>query len=74
MQGALARVQGASQVEQALIRALPERYPQRDPIEDQSSWDAAYANAMRQVRCWRARSTSSPLRGTTRGSSTRTST
>jgi tetratricopeptide (TPR) repeat protein len=49
MQGALARVDGASQVEQALIRALPARYPQRTPIEDQSSWDAAYARAMRQV-------------------------
>jgi tetratricopeptide (TPR) repeat protein len=49
MREALARVDGASQVEQALIRALPARYPQRDPIEDQSSWDAAYATAMRQV-------------------------
>ena len=49
MQGALARVDGASRVEQALIRALPARYPQREAIEDQSPWDAAYADAMRDV-------------------------
>jgi len=49
MQGALARAGGASPVEQALIRALPARYPQREPIEDQSPWDAAYADAMREV-------------------------
>ena len=40
---------GASPVEQALIRALPARYPQRETIEDQAPWDAAYANAMRKV-------------------------
>ncbi|HKZ04227.1 MAG TPA: tetratricopeptide repeat protein [Methylomirabilota bacterium] len=49
MQGALARVSGASPVEQALIRALPARYPQREAIEDQAPWDAAYADAMREV-------------------------
>jgi tetratricopeptide (TPR) repeat protein len=49
MQGALARVGGASPVEQALIRALPARYPQREIIEDQAPWDAAYADAMRRV-------------------------
>ena len=49
MQGALARAERASAVEQALIRALPARYPQRDPIEDQAPWDAAYADAMRRV-------------------------
>jgi tetratricopeptide (TPR) repeat protein len=49
MQGALARADRASPVEQALIRALPARYPQRDAIEDQSPWDAAYADAMRRV-------------------------
>ena len=49
MQGALARADGASPVEQALIRALPARYPQRETIEDQAPWDAAYADAMRQV-------------------------
>jgi tetratricopeptide (TPR) repeat protein len=49
MQGALARVERASAVEQALIRALPARYPQREAIEDQAPWDAAYADAMRRV-------------------------
>src|SRR5215472_14416673 len=49
MQSALARVDRASPVEQALIRALPARYPQREAIEDQSPWDAAYADAMRRV-------------------------
>ena len=49
MQGALARVDRASPVEQALIRALPPRYPQRETIEDQAPWDAAYADAMRRV-------------------------
>ena len=39
--GAGLRSGGASPVEQALIRALPARYPQREPIEDQSAWDAA---------------------------------
>ena len=32
----------ATPVEQALIRALPARYPQREPIEDQSDWDKAF--------------------------------
>src|SRR3984893_9652556 len=49
MQAALARVGGAGPVEQALIRALPARYPQREAIEDQAPWDAAYADAMRAV-------------------------
>jgi len=49
MQEALARVDGASPVEQALIRALPARYPQRETIEDQAPWDAAFADAMRRV-------------------------
>jgi hypothetical protein len=48
MQGALARVELASPVEQALIRALPTPYPQRETIEE-SPWDAAFANAMRRV-------------------------
>jgi len=39
----------ATPVEQALIRALPARYPQRDPIEDQSAWNDYYADAMRRV-------------------------
>src|SRR5690242_17615420 len=49
LQGALARIERASPVEQALIRALPARYPQREAIEDQAPWDAAYADAMRAV-------------------------
>ena len=49
MQGALAHVTGASPVEQALIRALPARYPQREPLDNQAPWDAAFADAMRQV-------------------------
>ena len=36
-------------VEQALIRALPARYPQRDPIEDLSPWNDDFADAMRTV-------------------------
>src|SRR5262249_6351229 len=49
MKDALARVDGASPIEQALIRALPARYPQRETIEDQAPWDAAFADAMRRV-------------------------
>jgi tetratricopeptide (TPR) repeat protein len=49
MQGALAHAAGASPVEQALIRALPARYPQREPLDDQAPWDAAFADAMRQI-------------------------
>ena len=49
MQAALALAGGATPVEQALIRALPARYPQREPIEDQSGWDKAFTRAMRKV-------------------------
>jgi len=49
LQGAMARIERASPVEQALIRALPARYPQREAVEDQAPWDAAYADAMRSV-------------------------
>jgi len=49
MKAALALADRASPVEQALIRALPARYPQRDPIEDQSEWDKAFTRAMRKV-------------------------
>src|SRR5262245_34014768 len=48
MKEALALVDWASPVEQALIRALPARYPQRETIEDQAPWDAAFADAMRR--------------------------
>ncbi len=49
MQEALARVDGVSAVEQALIKALPARYPQRDPIDDQRGWNQDYVDAMREV-------------------------
>ena len=49
MQRALSLAAGASPVEQALIAALPARYPQREPIEDQRGWDKAYTRAMRKV-------------------------
>jgi tetratricopeptide (TPR) repeat protein len=35
--------------ERALIEALPARYPQRDPIDDQRPWNDAFADAMRLV-------------------------
>ena len=35
--------------ERALVEALPSRYPQGTPIEDQSGWDQAFAEAMRRV-------------------------
>ena len=49
MQKALACASGATPVEQALISALPARYPQREPIEDQSGWDKDFTRAMRKV-------------------------
>jgi tetratricopeptide (TPR) repeat protein len=49
MQLALAHAGSATPLEQALIQALPTRYPQREPIEDQSAWDTAFADAMRAV-------------------------
>lgn len=47
MQKALACAANAKPVEQALIRALPERYPQREPIEDMSGWNKAFTRTMR---------------------------
>lgn len=44
---ALARVDGCTEVEQALIRALPARYPQRDLDDDMHRWDYDFADAMR---------------------------
>src|SRR5262245_41458602 len=49
MQQALACADGATPVEQALIRALPARYPQREPIEDMSGWNKDFTKAMRRV-------------------------
>lgn len=49
LQGALAVADKATPAEQALIRALVARYPQREPIEDQRPWDKAYTEEMRKV-------------------------
>ena len=49
MQLALSHANGATAVEQDLIRALPARYPQREPIEDQSGWNDDFTDAMRRV-------------------------
>lgn len=49
MQRALATAGGATPVEQALIHALPLRYPQCEAIEDQSAWDKAFTLEMRKV-------------------------
>ncbi|MEX0368096.1 MAG: tetratricopeptide repeat protein [Ruegeria sp.] len=46
-QEALALVEFCTPVEQALIRALPARYPQRDLAEDMHAWDYDFADAMR---------------------------
>ncbi|MCZ6815595.1 MAG: hypothetical protein O7F76_02725 [Planctomycetota bacterium] len=46
---ALPHVEDVTPVERALIRALPARYPQRDPIEDLSPWNKDFTNAMRKV-------------------------
>ena len=44
---ALALVGGVTAAERALIEALPARYRQREPIEDQGAWNDAFADAMR---------------------------
>jgi tetratricopeptide (TPR) repeat protein len=46
-QAALARARSLTRAERALIEALPARYPQRTPIDDQHPWDRAFADAMR---------------------------
>ena len=46
---ALSNVDGVSAVERAIIETLPHRYPEDGDTEDQSPWNDAYANAMRQV-------------------------
>ena len=48
-QAALALRDNVSAPERALIEALPARYPQRVPIEDQSVWDGDFAAAMRKA-------------------------
>lgn len=53
MQRALTAAANATPVEQALIRALQARYPQRDAIEDQAPWDKAFTGEMRKLfRAW----------------------
>ena len=49
--GARARelAEGASPVEQALIRAIAQRYPSPEPADDLSGWTAGYASAMGDV-------------------------
>lgn len=49
MEGALQYADKAGPVEQALIRALPARYPQREAIEDMAPWDKAFTSEIRKV-------------------------
>ena len=49
MQTALAHADKASPVEQAMIKALTARYPQREAIDDMSPWDRAYTGEMRKI-------------------------
>ncbi|UYN96889.1 MAG: tetratricopeptide repeat protein [Enhydrobacter sp.] len=49
LQAALKVADTATPVEQALIHALELRYPQREPIDDQSEWDKAFTRRMREV-------------------------
>lgn len=48
-QRALGLIDQTSPVEKRLIQALQMRYPQRQTLEDQSPWDQAFADAMRDV-------------------------
>ena len=48
-EAALSLAEGASPFEQALIRALPQRYPKSPEAEDFGPWNDAYAAAMREV-------------------------
>ncbi|MBK0327051.1 tetratricopeptide repeat protein [Rhodobacteraceae bacterium F11138] len=44
---ALRFADGCTDAEQALINALPARYPHREPGADMQAWDRAFADAMR---------------------------
>ncbi len=46
---ALALKENATEIEQALIDALQQRYPEDNPAEDMEAWNLAYADAMRAV-------------------------
>jgi tetratricopeptide (TPR) repeat protein len=48
-QSALALAGRVTAPERALIEALPARYPQREPIDDQRPWNDAFADAMRRA-------------------------
>ncbi len=48
-QAALNLVDSVTQWEAALIRALPARYPQLDPIDDMAPWNDDFADAMRNA-------------------------
>jgi tetratricopeptide (TPR) repeat protein len=49
---ALALLDDVTPVERDLIKALPARYPQREPIEEQALWNDDFAAAMKKV--WQA--------------------
>ena len=49
-QQALTHARQATPAEQALIGALPARYPQRETAENMETWDRAFADAMREVQ------------------------
>jgi tetratricopeptide (TPR) repeat protein len=49
MQNALQHAKKASPVEQALIRALPARYPQREALDEMAPWDKAFTKEVRKV-------------------------
>ncbi|WP_380054266.1 hypothetical protein ACFE33_13220 [Falsihalocynthiibacter sp. SS001] len=49
IRAALQQLDHLTPVEQALITALPSRYPDTEKIEDFSPWNDAFANAMRKV-------------------------
>lgn len=49
MQGALRHIGRADPAERAIIEALQDRYPQREPVEDMLPWNKAYTNRMRRV-------------------------
>jgi tetratricopeptide (TPR) repeat protein len=49
MQTALQHAAKATPLEQALITALKDRYPQREPIDDMMPWNQAYTNTIRRL-------------------------
>ncbi len=48
-QAALARADRVTAPERAMIEALPARYPQREPTDDQAPWNDAFTDAMRRA-------------------------